>query len=233
MPRGGRTQPYVSRKRPMKTLGKNQRKEVTQVVKRQQNRNADKKVLAISLYDSSLVSSVSNLSVITLTAGNINQGVQDAERVGRKLQPVEVNFTYRFGADQDAAAPTYETVRVILFQFQDDVTINPPAMLDILESFNLPNFGVDGIISAYQHPKLRPFNILLDKRHVINRSANCGVIKHKKFTGKSLRPIYFNAPAGTLGKGHFYLIALTDDNNVAALGGTRFGYNFTIRYTDM
>jgi len=231
MTRRARTAPYVARQRPMKTLGRNQRKEVSQVVKREQNRSAEKKVFQQPVYTTNLVASVSNLTPISITPSLLNQGVQDGERVGRKLQPVELNFTYRLGVDLNASAPEYETVRIILFQFQDDMTITPPSCTDILESFLVTNFGVDGIMSAYQHPKLRGFNILLDKLHVIGKQSVNGIIKHKKYTTKDLRPIKFDAGAGTRGKGHFYLIALTDNNNVS--GGTVFGYNFTMRYTDM
>jgi len=181
--------------------------------------------LEVKYYTFGLSTTVSNTGSCT-SFTTLAAGLQGYARVGDRIEVKKIEFNYRVAAPVGGlltAADSYDTVRVILFRWKPDDSVDVPVIANLLS----PPIGAAHSESAlynYNRDKADKYRILYDRVHTVFNSpvwdgsavrtaAGFGhsLTESVTFTGKKCGGKFIDYMAGTnTGLGNVYVAIVSD-----------------------
>lgn len=128
-----------------------------------------------------------DLNGLTFSLNAMPQGDELNERVGLKIQPTGLFFNYKL----QCAASQPTVVRVMIYEDLQQISDSTPSSTDLLQ-----NTADQSVISPLNRDEIGRFNVLYDKRIVLNPDSGNTKVYKKGFL-KKLRNAHFNGAAGT------------------------------------
>lgn len=205
-----KTRKYRNRRfRGKKALTKRQALAVRSIATRSINARAEKKY-----YDRSLSGTTYDWSGSIVSLTNIAQGSTDVTRDGDSIYLRSCRVV-----GDITAGDTTNMFRVIIFQWFDDTT---PVYTDILSS--VYQGTVNCVNSPYHHDQRKHFNVMYDKRYLLD-SSDPNVMFDTKYMRPAKRKVHFSA-GGTTGSNELFILFMSDSG-----AATHPSVNFVARTT--
>jgi len=220
-----------------KSLGKNQKKEVINIIKGQMKEIVEYKTFRTSTASTSFEAGVPIIDCIT----EVPQGTLDSDRVGDTitLKRCRIRLLVRMPLLSSAAdQPPYSLARVMVVQYKDaDMT---PALSALLANSSANSGGGPGTYSARNIDYLNNYNILYDRTVTLE----VGVTNASNYapTGKTCHFMNIDVPmkyakkkiqfqAASTNHTNGLWIFVTSDNDLGVVSPVCY-YGSEVQYTD-
>lgn len=174
-------------------------KTFTAKVKKVMNLQLEKKHFTVS---SGGFQTVSDTGTVT-SISNVTQADTDTGRDGDQLYIRSLELQW-----QCDVIDTYNTMRIIIFQWYQNDSTSTPAVGDILQTLS----NSSGVISPYNHDQRFNYRILYDKVVTLTQgNTDASYVYKSMITKFPKRKMQFNA-ADTTGTNKLYILKISDSS---------------------
>jgi len=202
--------------KPRRKTRTNMRTMVKKTVKREMSKNIETKFI-VGEFTGAITDSVNFNRVSTPAVGT-----GDNERIGDTITVKSLYINYSFIADD-----TTNLVRLIVFQWFQDSSNNPPVAASILEASASIH-----VQAPYSMNNSQNYRILYDRTHTLSTDGSSRVVLAKKYITKiPCRKIVFTNSSGNsanIKKGQIYVLEVSD----SSVSGPDLSCVVKLNYTD-
>lgn len=191
-------------------------KAVRAYVKSQQTRQLETKYY--NIFDQTLSPDWSG-TLFDLT-GNIATGTTVATRVGDAVTLREIDWRGII-----TSADTHNFVRVALFQWRADTSVDTPTAGSVLETVN----DVLAPVTLWNWDRRAEYKVLWDKTYYLDSADDTAVQFSGKIGPRKLKtPIHYN-PGYNTGMNHVFLMVISDSS---AISHPQVNWDMRLKYKD-